>query len=222
MSSRWFLRTVSSSGPSSSSLISQKESFFLYLFWEEFQQREKCIDMLKLLMKVPKTVLQDEVQRWYERTGGGWNQKEKRRRREPKFHGTGWKASPAEQSAEIPASPDMKGPVCTACRCGAGRRLIWRITCWCGAGRSLTWRVACWSDVGRSLSLRIACRRSMGKRLSTRVTCPGQKSCVVGTDLRVYALCRPRVWSKLRDQWLEGPKVEQRTFEQVQEVVACV
>ena len=71
--------------------------------------------MLKPLVKVPNTVLQDAVQRWYEKTGG--NQKGKRRRRKPKFCGTGWKASPAEQSAEVSASPDMKGPVCTACRC---------------------------------------------------------------------------------------------------------
>ena len=38
--------------------------------------------MLEQLMNVPKTVSQDGVQRWY-----------------------------AEQSAEFPASPDMKGPV---------------------------------------------------------------------------------------------------------------
>ena len=36
-----------------------KESFFLYLSQEEFQQREKCIEMLKRLMKVPKIALQD-------------------------------------------------------------------------------------------------------------------------------------------------------------------
>ena len=33
-----------------------------------------------------------------------------------------------------------------------------------------------------------------------------------------FALCTPRVWRKLRDQWVEGPEVEQRTFKQVQEV----
>ena len=31
---------------------------------DEFQQREKCIEMLEQLMNVPKTVLQDGVQRW--------------------------------------------------------------------------------------------------------------------------------------------------------------
>ena len=107
-----------------------KEPFFLYLFWQEFQQREKCIEMLKQLMNVPKTVLQDGVQRWYEKTGGGWNQKGKRSRRKSMFYGTEWKASLAEQSAEFPASPDMKGPACTACRCEAGRRLSWRVACW--------------------------------------------------------------------------------------------
>ena len=58
---------------------------------DEFQQREKCIEMLEQLMNVPKTVLQDRVQRWC-----------------------------AEQSAEFPASQDKKEPVCTARRRGAG------------------------------------------------------------------------------------------------------
>ena len=44
----------------------QEDSFFLYLSREEFQQREKCVEMLQQLMKVPKTVLQDGVQRLYE------------------------------------------------------------------------------------------------------------------------------------------------------------
>ena len=35
----------------------------------------RCVEMLKQLMKVPKTVLQDGVPLWYEKTGGGWNQK---------------------------------------------------------------------------------------------------------------------------------------------------
>ena len=59
-----------------------KESFFLFLSRDEFQQREKCIEMLEQLM-MPRAVLQDGVQRWY-----------------------------AEQSAESPASQDMKEPVC--------------------------------------------------------------------------------------------------------------
>ena len=68
-----------------------KESFLCFLSRDEFQQREKCIEMLEQLMNVPKTVLQDRVQRWC-----------------------------AEQSAEFPASQDMKEPVCTARRRGAG------------------------------------------------------------------------------------------------------
>ena len=101
-----------------------KESFFLFLSQDESQQREKCIEMLEQPTNVPKTGLQDEVQRWY-----------------------------AEQSAEFPASPDMKGPVCTARRCGAGGGLSCRITCRRGAGRSLILWVACRrDDAGRSLS----------------------------------------------------------------------
>ena len=78
-----------------------KGVFFLYLSREEFLQREKCIEMLKQLMNVSKTVLQDGVQRWYEKTSGDWNQKGKRRRRKPKFNGTGWKAPPAEHEAVV-------------------------------------------------------------------------------------------------------------------------
>ena len=35
------------------------------------------------------------------------------------------------------------------------------------------------------------------------------KSCMAGVDSRVYAPCRPRVWGKLRDQWVEVLEVEQ-------------
>ena len=35
---------------------------------------------------------------------------------------------------------------------------------------------------------------------------------------RVCAPCWPRVFGKLQDQWLEVPKIEQRTFEQLEEV----
>ena len=73
-------------------------------------------------------------------------------------------------------------------------------------------------DAGRSLSLRIACWSGMGRRLSTRVTCPSEKSCKAGTDSRVYAPCWPRVFGKLRDQLVKVPKIEERTFEQLQVV----
>ena len=48
-----------------------------------------------------------------------------------------------------------------------------------------------------------------------RVTCPSKKSCAAGTYSRVHAPCWPSVCGKLRDQWVEVPEVEQRTFEQV-------
>ena len=151
---------------------------------ERVQQRVDC------MKRVPKVVLQDGVQRWY-----------------------------AEQSAEFPASQDMKEPVCTACGCGAGRRLGWRITCRRGDGRSLNWRIACWSDMGRSLSTSVSCpnKKSCVAGTDSRVFSlwmtynrgrGDTKSCMAGTDSRVYAPCRPRVWGKLRDEWVEGPEVE--------------
>ena len=107
--------------------------------------QERVQQRVGCMKRVPKIVLQDRDQRWY-----------------------------AEQSAEFPASQDMKEPVCTAGRCGAGRRLSWRITCRRGAGKSLIWMVACRRDVGRSSSM--------------TVTCPSKKSCVAGTDSRLVAL----------------------------------
>ena len=49
-----------------------------------------------------------------------------------------------------------------------------------------------------------------------RVTCPSTKSCSAGTDARVHALCCPRGFGKLRDQLVKVPKIEERTFEQLQ------
>ena len=150
-----------------------------------------------------------------------------------------WQVADVWQTGDDPALPGVKEPVLAACRCGAGRRLSWRITCWRGAGRSLTWRVACQrGNVGRSLILRVACWSGV-ERLSTRSTSPSTqacvagtdsrvfapwrgrsvaKSCMTGTDSRVYALCRPRFRSKKQVQLVEVPEIEQRTFEQGQVV----
>ena len=113
-----------------------KDSFFWFLSRDEFQQRETCIEMSEQLMNVLKTVLQDGGQRWC-----------------------------AEQSAEFPSSPDVKWPVCTACRCGAGRRLSWRITCRRGMGRRLSMRVTCLSTKSCTLS-----RSSLSPQATVRRT----------------------------------------------------
>ena len=39
---------------------------------------------------------------------------------------------------------------------------------------------------------------------------------IESTDSHVYALCWPRVFGKLRDQLVKVPKIEERTFEQLQ------
>ena len=49
-----------------------------------------------------------------------------------------------------------------------------------------------------------------------RVKCTSTKSCTAGTDSRVYALFWPRFFGKLRDQLVKVPKIEERTFEQLQ------
>ena len=138
-----------------------------------------------------------------------------------------------ERGRKVPSCVSASG-LWQEIKMDAGRRLILRVACWrLDAGRSMNLRVACRrSDAGRRLSPRVACRRGagrslflrvacwsgVGRGLSTRSTCPSTESCVAGTDSRVFALCRPRVWGKSRDQWVEGPKVEQWTFEQMQEV----
>ena len=55
----------------------------------------------------------------------------------------------------------------------------------------------------------------MGPRIASR---RGTKACTSGTDTRVVALWMPRDRGKLRDQLVEVPKIEQRTFEQLQVV----
>ena len=66
----------------------------------------------------------------------------------------------------------------------------------------------------------IACRRGAGRRMSLRIASRrGTKSHTADTDSRVYALRRPRDRGNLQDQLVEVPKREQRTFEQLLQVV---
>ena len=51
-----------------------------------------------------------------------------------------------------------------------------------------------------------------------RVKCPSTESCTAGTDPRVYAPCWPRVLGTIQDQLVKVPKIEERTFEQLQVV----
>ena len=97
----------------------------------------------------------------------------------------------AEQIVDTPALPDVE-PVFIACRRGADRRPGLRVTCRRG-------------NAGWRLSPRVAIRR-------------GTKACTAGTDSCVYALWMPRDRGKLRGQLVEVPKIEQRTFEQLQVV----
>ena len=52
--------------------------------------------------------------------------------------------------------------------------------------------------------------------MNQRVACLSTKSCSASTDLCVLALLMPRDRGKLQDQLVEVPKIEQRTFEQLQ------
>ena len=68
------------------------------------------------------------------------------------------------------------------------------------------------------MSTSVACRRGAGRRLNLRVACPSTKSCTAGTDSRVIALWMPRDRGKLRGRLVAVPKIEQRTFAQLQMV----
>ena len=122
----------------------------------------------------------------------------------------------AEQIVDTPALPDVEEPVFIACRRGADKRL--------------SSSVAFPRDAGRGLSPGFASRRGTKSctagtdSLRNALCVPydrsrwGTKSCTAGTDSRVSALWTPRDRGKLRGQFVEMPKIEQRTFEQLQVV----
>ena len=122
----------------------------------------------------------------------------------------------AEQIVDTPALSGVEEHVFTACRLGVGWRLGWSVACRCGAGRRMIPRVTCPSTKSYTAGtdsrvLALWMPRDRGRW--------GTTFCTAGTDsCFFYALWRPRFCGKLRDQLVEVPKIEQRTFEQSQVV----
>ena len=147
-------------------------------------------------------------------------------------------------SVACPRGAGRRMSTSVACRSGAGKTLSSSVACRRGADRRRSTSVACPRGAGKRLSSSVACPRGAGRRMIPRFasqrgtkSCTagtdslrnalcvpydrsrwGTKSCTAGTDSRVSALWTPRDRGKLRGQFVEMPKIEQWTFEQLQVV----